>query len=340
MQSVAQFMPVSIYDIADKAKVSPSTVSRALQNHPRIGKDTRKRIQALARKMDFVPSAVAKSLIANRTMTIGMVAASISDPFMGRVVEGVEHVAIEAGFNVFISTSQNNLQRELGVMEMLQQRRVDGIIAISSHLTGRLNATKARIRVPVVMINEQEGPGVQNLVTIDDMHAAMRAMEHLIELGHRRIGYVGVSDRPRSNANRLKAYRRVLKVAGISYDPGLVYDSVAMTDHAQRGRDSLAMLRAGKATAVFCYNDMCAIGLIAACRQAGLRVPDEISVVGFDDIDVAQHAQPPLTTIHQPRFELGESAMRMMLGLLNGEPQRNHIFSAELVVRQSTGPLG
>jgi DNA-binding LacI/PurR family transcriptional regulator len=164
-------------------------------------------------------------------------------------------------------------------------------------------------------------------------------MEHLIELGHRRIGYVSVSNRPRSNTNRLKGYRRALKVAGISYDAALVYDSVATTDHAQRGRDSLAMMQAHKATAVFCYNDMCAIGLIAACHQAGVRVPDDISVVGFDDIDLAQHAQPPLTTIHQPRYELGESAMRMMLGLLNGEPQRNHIFAAELVVRQSAGLL-
>src|SRR5947199_10116381 len=127
-------MSVSIYDIAKKAGVAPSTVSRALEDHPRIGTTTRKRIQELAREKDYVPSTVAKSLASNKTWTIGMVLAAISDPFMGRVVEGVEQVAIGAGFNVFISTSQNDRQREMTVIEMLGKRRVDGIIVIASHL--------------------------------------------------------------------------------------------------------------------------------------------------------------------------------------------------------------
>ena len=125
-------MSVSIYDIAKKAKVSPSTVSRALDDHPHIRAETKKRIQELAKEMDYVPSTVAKSLAANKTWTIGMVLATISDPFMGRVIEGVEQAAIETGFNVFISTSQNDRQREIAVIKMLQKRRVDGIITAIS----------------------------------------------------------------------------------------------------------------------------------------------------------------------------------------------------------------
>jgi DNA-binding LacI/PurR family transcriptional regulator len=148
-----------VYDIAKKAKVSPSTVSRALQDHPRIGAKTRQRIQALAKEMDYVPSTIAKSLFANRTWTIGLVLATIADPFMGRVVEGVEQVAIEAGFTVFLSTSQNDRQRELAVIDVLQQRRVDGIIVIASHLFNQYHQSFDRLRVPIVIINAQEPGG-------------------------------------------------------------------------------------------------------------------------------------------------------------------------------------
>src|SRR3989442_8940383 len=149
-------MPVSIYDIAKKAGVSPSTVSRALQDHPRIGAETKKRIQELAKEMDYVPSTVARSLIANQTWTIGMVLATIADPFMGRVVEGVEHVAIEAGFNVFLSTSQNDRQREIGSIKMLQKRRVGGIIGISSHLLHQYSRFFGRPKISIVSINSKK----------------------------------------------------------------------------------------------------------------------------------------------------------------------------------------
>src|SRR2546430_10092786 len=146
-------MSVSIYDIAKRARVSPSTVSRALEDHPRIGATTRKRIQELAREMDYVPSTVAKSLAANKTWTIGMVLATISDPFMGRVVEGVEQAAVEAGFNVFISTSQNDRQREIAVIEMFQKRRGDGIIFIASHLFNQYPRVFSHSKGPIVIIN-------------------------------------------------------------------------------------------------------------------------------------------------------------------------------------------
>src|SRR6266704_3068038 len=173
-------MSVSIYDIAKKAGVAPSTVSRALEDHPRIGATTRKRIQELAREMDYVPSTVAKSLAANKTGTIGMVLATISDPFMGRVVEGVEQAAIEAGFNVFISTSQNDRQRETAVIEILKQRRVDGIIVIASHLSDHSSQFFDRGKVPVVIINEQQPGETIHFVTVDDVQGAQLAVEHLL----------------------------------------------------------------------------------------------------------------------------------------------------------------
>ncbi|HKV01749.1 MAG TPA: LacI family DNA-binding transcriptional regulator [Ktedonobacteraceae bacterium] len=332
-------MSVSIYDIAKKAGVAPSTVSRALEDHPRIGATTKKRIQELAREMDYVPSTVAKSLAANKTWTIGMVLATISDPFMGRVVEGVEQAAIEVGFTVIVSTSQHDHQRGIAGIEMLQQRRVDGIIVIASHLFDQYPRFYGSSKVPIVIINEQKPGETMHFVTVDDVHGAQLAVEHLIALGHRRIGYVGVTNHAKSNQYRLKGYQDALEVAGIASDPALIFTSDTIEDHAKRGEASLEPLLAAGATAVFCFNDTTAMGLLAACHKRGLSVPDNLSVVGFDDIDMAAYTHPPLTTIRQPRFELGQRAMHMMLNLLAGQEPENQILPGELVVRQTTALL-
>jgi DNA-binding LacI/PurR family transcriptional regulator len=328
---------VSIYDIAKRAKVAPSTVSRALQDHPRISAKTKQRIQELAKEMEFVPNTVAKSLSANQTWTIGMVLATISDPFMGRVVEGVEHVAIEAGFNVFLSTSQNDYQRELAIIEVFQQRRVDGIIVIASHLIDHYSRYFDRSKVPIVVINEQEPGETIHFVTVDDIHGSRLAVEHLVALGHRRIGYVGVTNRPRSNQHRFQGYQLALDAHGIVYDPALVFDTDAIEDHVKRGEASVASLIAAGATAIFCFNDSIALGVLASCYSRSLVVPNDLSVVGFDDIDTAAYAIPPLTTIRQPRFELGRLAMRMLLDILDGQQPENKILYGELVIRGTTG---
>ncbi|RAQ95850.1 LacI family DNA-binding transcriptional regulator [Thermogemmatispora tikiterensis] len=328
---------VSIYDIARRANVSPSTVSRALENHPRIGAETRKRIQELAREMDYVPNAVARSLIANRTWTIGMVLATIADPFMGRVVEGVEHVAIEAGFNVFVSTSQNDPQREIAVMKMLKQRRVDGIIVIASHLFDQYPRLFYRSKTPVIVINEQKPPSdAMHFVSVDDIREAYRAVEHLLKLGHSRIGYIGVTNRPKSNQHRLQGYREALQAASIPIDPALIIVPEETQDHMRIGEISLEPLLTAGATAVFCYNDAVAIGLLSACSKRGLAVPEDLSIIGFDDIDIAAYTVPPLTTVRQPRFQLGQRAMLMLLAILDGQEPENEIVPGELVIRQTT----
>ncbi len=332
-------MSVSIYDIAKRARVSPSTVSRALDDHPYIRAETKKRIQELAKEMDYVPSTVAKSLAANKTWTIGMVLAAISDPFMGRVVEGMERVAVEAGFNVFISTSQNDRQQEIAAIKMLQKRRVDGIIVIASHLFDQYPQFFGRSKVPIVIINEQKPGETMHFVTVDDVHGAQMAVEHVLALGHCRIGYVGVTNRPKSNQYRLKGYQDALEAAGIASDPALIFTSNTIDDHAKVGEASLEPFLAAGATAVFCYNDTTAMGLLAACYKRGVSVPDNLSIIGFDDIDMAAYTIPPLTTIRQPRFELGQRAMHMMLDLLAGKEPENQMVPGELVVRQTTARL-
>src|SRR5262249_15414284 len=151
-------------------------------------------------------------------------------------------------------------------------------------------------KVPIVVINEQKPGETLHFVTVDDVQGAQLAVEHLLALGHHRIGYVGIPNRPKSNEYRLKGYLDALAAAGITPDPTLIFSANEIEDHAKRGEASLAPLLAAGATAVFCYNDTAAIGLLAACHRSGMAVPDALSIIGFDDIDMAAYTLPPLTT--------------------------------------------
>ncbi len=333
---------VSIQDIARAAGVTHGTVSRALHDSPLISADVRERIRRIATEMGYTPNAVAQSLKRQRTRAIGLVVTSIADPFVGPVVRGVEEVAQRANMSVFLSMSYNDPQRELSVIETFHRRRVDGIISAAAQLGGRQGAHLARTNVPTVLINQQAetDSGLLHSVNVDDYSGARLAVDHLIGLGHCRIGYIGAGNRARSNRRRLAAYRDALEAAGI--DP--VDQRIRIADSAHRfhtedvddGRALLGDLLEAGVTAVFCYNDMIAVGALLACRERGIAVPESLSIAGFDDIDAAQYVTPALTTVRQPMLQLGRHAMEMLLTLLDRGAVETHALPAELVVRKST----
>lgn len=328
-------MPVTIKDIAKIAGVSHTTVSRALNGNPAISFETTERIQQLARQMGYVPSAVAQSLLSRRTQTIGMVVTTIADPFIVQVVEGAEKIAQEAGYSIFLNTSHNNPEQEMAVVETFQRRRVDAIIVTSSRVGSLYSSQLDQIKVPIVLINNQEEGEFLYSVAVDNFQGAQLAAEHLLRLGHRRIGYIGASDRPKSNGQRLAGYSVALAQAGLAPDSMLIVSPEAGSD-LERGRAGLETMLAAGATAVFCYNDLIAIGLLLACHQQGLAIPQELSIIGFDDIEPAMYTTPSLTTIHQPRFKLGQLAMTMTLELLEGQDVQDQILPCDLMVREST----
>ena len=271
---------VTIKDIAKAAGVSHTTVSRALKGNPAISPETRERIQGLARQMGYTPSAVAQSLLSQQTHTVGMVVTTIADPFVVQVVEGVESVAQQAGYSVFLCTSHDDPEREMAVVETLHHRRVDVIIVTSSRVGSLYGERLDQIRVPIVLINNQGKGQYLYSVAVDDVQGAQLAVEHLIALGHRRIGYVGTDRRPRSSQRRLTGYQKALDQAGIMPDSALIPPPVSKNDIRQ-GEEALERLLSTDASAVFCYNDLIAIGLLVACRRRGISVPQELSVVGF-----------------------------------------------------------
>jgi len=199
--------------------------------------------------------------------------------------------------------------------------------------------------VPTVLINSQAESQDELLhwVAVDDRVGAQLAVEHLLQLGHHAIGYLGVSCRPRSNQLRFQGYQNALQAAGMSYSNGWVViapgTEASDEEDVVAGQTMLPRLLDAGTTAIFCYNDMVAIGALIACQERGIPVPQALSVIGFDDIRMASYVSPPLTTIHQPKVELGHLAAEVMLDLLRNHPAKNHVLQPTLVIRLSTAPL-
>lgn len=331
-------MTVTIKDIAKAAGVSHTTVSRALRDSPAISSGTRTRIQELAQQMGYVPSAVAQSLISRRTQTIGMVVTTIADPFIVEIVEGAENVAQAAGYSLFLASSHNNPDQEVAVVETFHRRRVDAIIVTSSRVGSLYSSQLDQIEIPIVLINNQEEGEYLYSVSVDDIHGAHLVVEYLVSLGHRRIAYISTDNRPKSNRRRLTGYQTALAQFGLTPDPALVF-SPEIAGDINRAKAVLDCLLSAGVTAVFCYNDLIAIGLLIACRERGIVIPGDLSVVGFDDIEMASYVTPALTTIRQPRLRLGSCAMSMVLNLLNGLEVQDQVLEGELIGRASTASL-
>jgi LacI family transcriptional regulator/LacI family repressor for deo operon, udp, cdd, tsx, nupC, and nupG len=231
------------------------------------------------------------------------------------------------------------------VIETFHRRRVDGILVASSRITAKYRRRLDHIRVPTVFINSQAESQDEWLhwVAVDDRAGAQLAVEYLLQLGHRSIGFLGVNCRPRSNQQRLEGYRDALAVAGMPgrrewavIAPG---NKASDEEDIAAGQAQLPCLLAAGITAVFCYNDMVAIGVLLACKERGIVVPGELSVVGFDDIRMASYVSPALTTVQQPKVELGHLATEVMLDLLHNRPAKNHVLRPTLIARASTALL-
>ncbi|WP_036487812.1 LacI family DNA-binding transcriptional regulator [Myxosarcina sp. GI1] len=332
---------VTIQDIARKAGVSHSTVSRALRDNPLISLKMRTKIQQLAREMKYTPNSVARSLQNQRTHTIGVVVTSIDDPFFAEVVNGIEEQASKAGLSIILSISHRDLEKEIAAIDNLHQRRVDGILVADSHINRHQTKQLARIDVPIIAINSQtqEQAEIFNSVSIDDCLGARLAVEHLISLGHTRIGYLGVGDRSKSNQQRLAGYQLALSVAGLPQNSDWIAlnncDRTRISD-VSTGRQLLSQLATTGVTGIVCYNDMVAVGALLTCHELGISIPQDLSLVGFDGIALSGYVTPPLTTVCQPMQEMGRLAMQMLLDLLAEKPVENLVLLPYLVERGSS----
>jgi DNA-binding LacI/PurR family transcriptional regulator len=331
---------ISIKDIAKAAKVSHSTVSRALRGNPLVKSETRDSIKRIAREMHYSPDFWARGLVTGRTQTIGIVVTSIDDPFVAGVIQGIESTAYEHDYTVILMSSYADPEREMSAVNTLSSRRVDGVIVESSRVGALYQKYLDQIGVPIVLLNshsEQTGRHTYS-VTVDNQEGGYTATQYLIDAGHRRIAYITGPANHSSNSGRLAGYRQALTESDIKFDPELIALGNGRADGGGQAWPSLARL-APRPTAVFCFNDMTAIGLLQALRASGVNVPADLSVVGFDDIPFARYIDPSLTTINQPAVDMGKQAMRMALALMtNTSHVTDVVIAGKLVVRESTAP--
>lgn len=326
---------VSIKDIARLARVSHSTVSRALRESPLVNPETAEKIRRIASESGFRASAVARSLATSRTNTIGVVVTSIDDPFVAEVVKGIEDEAILHDYSVFLANCHADPGRELKVVHSFEDRRVDGIVVTASRVGALYAPVLERMHIPIVLLNNQHPSHFAHSILIDNFEGSRQAVAHLVALGHRRIAYIGDRFGHGSDSERFSGYRAALDEADIPFQPNLVVHGDGKAEGGRRAMESLLAARP-QPTAVFCYNDMTAIGALKTIRDRGLRTPEDISLVGFDDLPLGLYLDPPLTTVRQPKQDMGRMAMQALLKLIAGnEAEQNVRVAGELIIRRS-----
>lgn len=329
---------VSMQDIARIAGVSLSTVSRALADSSRVKLETRTRIQKLAEEMGYLPNAIARGLATKRTRSLGVVVMDIVDSFIAELVRTIDKTALDRGYSVNLSNCGADPHRELAAIKILRQQRVDGIIVPDPHVANTSLPHLERIGVPVILINHVN---YHYSVGTDNVAAARQAVKHLLDLGHERIAYIGTNRNRDENFERWTGYQKALEEHGISPDPDLIHEDDG--DWSKTGWQGISRLLnlSQPPSAVFCFNDLTAIGVIGAIYAAGLRVPNHLSVVGFDDIKLAPYLAPPLTTVAQQTEQIAQLAVEMILDLLDEkELPTNTMLPGKLIVRGSTAPPG
>ena len=326
--------PSTLLDVARHAGVSASTVSRILNGTAKVSDEKRLAVTAAIEKMHFAPNQMAQGLKKGRSMTIGIVVQDISSPFFDETLRGVDDGLKGTGFASVIVSGHWNADEEKDRIRLLLARKVDGIILLSGRLDDRAILQFAGQR-PIVSTGRALHTRSALGFKLDNEQGAWLAVRHLVDLGHRRIAYVTGPANNNDADERLAGYRRALHDAGIAFDPALV---TAGDFHEAGGLAAIERLfDSGQAfTAIFAANDLSAYGVRLSLYRKAIRVPEDISLVGFDDLPGSAYTTPPLTTIRQPLYDMGRIATHALLTLINGEPVMAAIPPLELVVRETT----
>ena len=327
---------VTLAMVASAAGVSASTVSRVLNGTAVVSPDKKAAIDAAIASLGFVPNPVARGLAGGRTLSVGVVTQAIDSPFYGGSLRGIEDVLDAAGYSPLFVSGHWNAGVEARCIDVLRSRRVDGIVV----LTGRLSDAALRDCAKALpMVVTGRTLKARNLVALNFDHftGARLATEHLLALGHRRIAFITGDPSHPDAIDRERGYLAALAAAGVSANPGLTVPGLFTEDSGQLAVNRLLDGRE-RFTAIFAANDQMAQGACLGLQRRGLRVPQDVSVVGFDDLAASRYTQPPLTTVHHPAYDLGRLAATAMLQLLRGEPAVVTVPPPQLVIRESTQP--
>ncbi|WP_060493923.1 LacI family DNA-binding transcriptional regulator [Pseudomonas sp. NBRC 111140] len=329
----------TIKDVAALAGISYTTVSHVLNKTRPVSEQVRLKVEAAIIELDYVPSAVARSLRARSTATIGLLVPNSVNPYFAELARGIEDACERNGYCVILCNSDDNPQKQRSYLRVLLEKRIDGLVVASVGQDSDLLQSLACVRTPMVIV-DRELEGVDaDLVRIDHEHGAYLATQHLLELGHRDIAYIGGPAETGVTQLRLCGFRRAMIEAGAP----LLGNRVLHCDFTSPGGHAAAtqVLEGKRPTAIFAGNDMIGFGVLRAAAERNISVPGELSVIGFDDIELSRYVYPPLTTVGQSIRELGESAASLLLTRI-GTPRQGaaeqRIIAPRIVLRESTGP--
>ncbi len=324
-------------DVAKRANVSTATVSRVLSNPDKVSESTKKRVLEAIDELNYQPHVVARQFRTMQTKIILVVVPDITSAFFSQILRGIEHVAIEHGYQVILADTENKTEREREYMNILHQKQADGMVL----LTARMNKHELEEisdAFPVVLACEYMDELNTPTVSIDNISSSRKAIQHFIDMGHRKIAHITGPMDVILSRDRLRGYQQAMYSNDLPMDSLYIQEGNFTIESGYNQMKKLLSLDEPP-TAVFVFNDEMAIGAINAVRDQGLSVPEDIAVIGFDNINMAPIFTPKLTTIDQPKYEIGQKAMNLLLSLINKEPleKRKFVLKDELVIRETCG---
>ncbi len=329
---------VTLKNIAEELGLSITAVSKALRGEGGIGKETVERIKQTAKRMNYLPNSVAKSLRTNTTKTLGLIVSDSSFSFFTPVIEGVEKSASEYGYNIILCNAYSNVDKEKEAVRILANKRVDGLILAASMLNGEEHREFLEsFGIPYVFVIRKSETDENDYVINDNAYGSFQIVDYLIKTGSKRICFINIYEKIASYSDRMTGYKKALEENGIVYNDRLLYGAKPTVEDGYAAMNRI--LASGDAVdAVFCGCDVIAIGAMEAIIEAGLRIPEDIRVAGYDDIEYAAYLRVPLTTVRQPKYKIGKMGTEVLIDKIQEkfEDRQNIVLRPDLVLRHST----
>jgi LacI family transcriptional regulator len=323
--------------VAERAGVSTTTVSHVINNTRVVSQEARERVLSVIQEMRYIPSAVARSLKNDRTHTLGMMIPNNSNPYFAELIQGIEDECFKLGYNIILCNSYDDPRKQVAYIRVLMEKRIDGLILVSSGSDPELTQLLADEAIPKVLVDRELTGVTADFIESDHEQGGFQATQYLLQLGHTNIACVTGPANLLSSSDRVTGYRRALQQAGVAFNPDFLVHSDFTSQGGFTAFQQLLTL-ATRPTAIFATNDLMAIGGICAANQLHISVPEQLSVLGYDDIALASFSTPPLTTIAQPKYQIGVLTAQVLVNriLHQNTSLRRELLQTQLVVRDST----
>ncbi len=329
----------TMQDVADLAKVSKTTVSHVINGTRPVSEEKRQRVLSAMKELDYHPNILARGLRRNETTMIGLIVPNNANPFYAEVSKGVESVCFDKGFNVILCNSDRDIEKELRYTDLLTKKRVDGILFVGTWIGENTDHIENTIQqnIPIVVVDRFVPNLDIDLVVTNNVLGGWLATSHLYGLGHKKIACIAGTPQFTPNAERIQGYEKALVEAKIPINPDLIIRSNFQFEGGYKAAQQL-LSQENRPTAIFACNDLMAIGAMRAAIDLGYRIPEDLSIIGYDDVQMTKYTNPQLTTISQPMFEMGNRAAEMLIERIHELeiPKRKKILEPNLVVRGST----